>query len=345
MLFKFTEKSFGLDIGEKSLRVVNLKKIGGRIKLAAYGETTLAPGLIKDGLIVEKDKLAEEIRKLIKNPKGGKIYTRYAIVCLPEPKTFIKVIRVPFRKGKEVINDIIEETEKHIPYPLEKSYFDWQYIDLKDKTKVLIGVAPKEIVENYQEVLSKAGVKPMALEIEAAAIARSLFPLNQRINEPVMVIDFGGTRTGVLIYEKDYIPFSISLNSSSDDLTKFIEKKLNLSHEEAEAAKCQIGFDEKKAGGNLRRILAEPLNELCKQVREAKYFYGEHFDSKDLKAIYVTGGGSYLPGLLKCVAEHSGLKVEPGNPLANISQGSLTIPDSKLQTFTTALGLALRQYE
>ena len=124
------------------------------------------------------------------------------------------------------------------------------------------------------------------------------------------------------------------LKGSSIDLSTWLE-----------AAKCQIGFDEKKAGGNLRRILAEPLNELCKQVREAKYFYGEHFDSKDLKAIYVTGGGSYLPGLLKCVAEHSGLKVEPGNPLANISQGSLTIPDSKLQTFTTALGLALRQYE
>ena len=201
MLFQFAEKSFGLDISQKALRLVQLKKAGKNIKLSAYGERPLAEGLIKGGLIAEKEKVAGEIKKLIKEARGNKIYSRYANVCLPEPKTFIKLIKVPFRKGKEVLGDIIEESAKHIPFTLDKAYFDWQYIDAKDRTKVLIGVAPKEIVENYQEVLASAGIKTMSLEIEAAAIARCLFPLNRKVAEPAMVIDFGGTRTGVLILQ------------------------------------------------------------------------------------------------------------------------------------------------
>src|SRR3989344_9242606 len=115
MLFQFAEKSFGLDISQKALRLVQLKKAGKNIKLSAYGERPLAEGLIKGGLIAEKEKVAGEIKKLIKEARGNKIYSRYANVCLPEPKTFIKLIKVPFRKGKEVLGDIIEESAKHIP--------------------------------------------------------------------------------------------------------------------------------------------------------------------------------------------------------------------------------------
>ncbi len=345
MLLKFSEKSFGLDISENSLRIIQLKKLAGKIRISTYSEITVPDGWIKDGLIIKKDEVSDLVKKLIKKAKGKKIHTKYANICLSEPRTFIKVIRVPFRKGKEVISDIIAEAEKHIPYSLEESYFDWQYIDEKDKTKVIIGVCPKEIVDNYQEVLSNAGIIPIALEVEASAIVRSLFPLNKKIENSVIVIDLGASRTGLIIYEKNYIPFSLSLNVSSNDITKHIKSTLNLSLEKAEEAKREIGLDKKKAQGGLKKVLEKPLTELCRQVREAKYFYREHFVSEEIDNVYLTGGGSYLPGITGCISEHSNLNGEMANPLVNIAPGKLKIPEGKVQSFSTAIGLALRRYE
>lgn len=346
MLLKIVQNAFGLDVSEKVWRLIQLKKTGTRIRLISYNEVKVPAGLFKDSQIIKKDEAVNLFRKLIQETKGSKIFTKHAIVCLPEPKTFIKVIDITYPKSKNVVDEIIEETKKHIPYPLEKTYLDWHYINERVKDKVIVGVCPKSIVDNYQEVITKAGLLPLALEIEAMAIARSLFALNKEIAEPVMVLDLGASRTGLFIYWKDYIPFSLSLSTSSDDLTALIKNKLKLTLEEAERAKVEIGLNPQKAKGGLLKILQEPLENLAQQVREAKYFYYEHFSSaEEIKKIYLTGGGANLFNIAKFLHERVEVEVVLGNPLLNITQDRIILPEEKIQSYSTAIGLALRQYQ
>jgi len=346
MFLKFVQNIFGLDISERNLRLVQLKKSGNKILLVSYNEIKVPAGVFKDNQIVKKDEIIQLIRKLISEVKGSKIYTKYVAVCLPEPKTFVKVIDLTYPKTKDVVTEIIEEAKKHIPYPLEKTYLDWQYVDEKSKDRIMIGVCPKEIVANYQDTLIKAGLFPIALEIEATAIARSLFPLNKKIPEPVMVLDLGASRTGLFIYQENYIPFSLSLNISSNDLTNWVKDKLQLTLEQAEAAKRKIGLHEDKAQGGLKRVLSEPLSKLAEQMREAKYFYYEHFPfQKEIKTVYLTGGGANLADLTQFLAAKTDLAATLANPRLNLTAGKIDLPAEAAQSYATAIGLALRVYQ
>lgn len=346
MFLNHSPFSVGLDISERALRLVQLKKTGNKIRLLSLSRTPLEAGLIKDGKFSDAKIGVEKVKSLLHELKGNPMASFSCTACLPEPKTFIKVIDLPSLPGKNIESEIIEEAKKHIPYPLEQSYLDWQYIHPQDHSKAIIGLAPKEVVENYQEVLNQAGFSPEALEIEAAAICRAITPLNKKLDEPIMIVDLGATRTGLIIYENDYIPFSLSLKISSNALTDLLATELKLKPEQAEKAKNKIGLDPQRAEGGVLKILQAPLEELCQEIREAKYFYYEHFAQKNtVKKIILTGGGANLKGLSAFIKNLTKLEVEKANPLLNLTLGKMEIEEEQSHSFTTAIGLALRKFQ
>jgi len=343
MFLNFNRKSFGLDISENSVRLAQTVKFGNKHKVVSWAEASLPAGLIQKGVIIKKDEVAAVFKKLIKNVRGRRLASKFTVACLPEPKTFIKVIKVPYHKSKDILNDIVEEAEKHIPFDLADAYFDWQYLDESDRDRVLIGVCLKDIVNNYQETLRLAGLVPLVLEVEPVAIARSLFPIGVRIEEPAMVIDFGAVRTGLFVYEEDYIPFSLSLDISSDGLTDFIKDSLKITLGEAETAKRSLGLLGQKANGALLRLLSPHFEEVAKHIRQAKIFYEEKFFGKNLNKVYLSGGGSNLPGLVDFLKAKTGLQVSQASLSPNLEVvRHLNLPPDKIQGFTTAIGLSLR---
>ena len=135
----------GLDISDLSLKLIQLSKAGNLIKIQALSKVDLEEGLIIDGEIKNKDRLVKKIKELISNPKYGKVSSNNVIACLPEAKTFIKLIEIENTPNK--LSDIIEtEIEKYIPLSTDEIYYDWQTIkNSSDKELVLIGVVPKVI--------------------------------------------------------------------------------------------------------------------------------------------------------------------------------------------------------
>ena len=343
MVFNLIQNSFGLDISEKFWRAVQIKKSGNKFKVVSFAELDIPEGIIKDGKFVKEKEAIELFKKLLDSAEK-KISSRYTSVCLPEPKTFIKVINITYPKSKNIMAEVIEESKKHIPYPLEKIYLDWQFVNEKDKSKIIVGVCPKDIIDNFQSFLKKVNLMPVVLEIESMSIARSLFPLTKPVESPVMVVDFGVSRTGIFVYEKDFIPFSLSLGISSEDLTSHLMAKLKLKYDQAEEAKIKLGLDHARALGGLRKVLSEPLKKLAEEIRQAKYFYYEHFsNNQKITKVYLTGGGANLKGLPEFLADYLNLDVELANPLTNLIDRGV-IPENKLQSCATAIGLALRQY-
>ena len=119
--------------------------------------------------------------KTIKTAQGEKIKTKNVITVLPEQKTFIKLIEVSTVDDDQLDEAIREEVVNHIPLNIDEVFWDWQIIKKdSDTTKLLIGAAPKGIVNSYTSFLEKSNLIPNALEIEAAAIIRSLinFPIS-----------------------------------------------------------------------------------------------------------------------------------------------------------------------
>jgi type IV pilus assembly protein PilM len=346
MLFQYKQKSFGLDISERKLRLVQLKKIKRKAQIISYGEVSLTSGVIQNGKIVDSEKFLSALRGLIKNCQGQHISTKNVVACLPERQTFIKLINLTYPDSKSLVEEINNETKKHIPYPLEKTYLDWQFINEKDKTKTLIAVCPKEVIDNYQDILNRANLVLTTLEIEAVAICRCLIECNQEVLDTIIILDLGANRTSLIIYQGQAVLYSLSINFSADELTLAIKDKLKLSLEEAEKAKKICGLNPQKAEGGVKKILELQTNKLAEQIREAKYFYYEHFSKeKEIKKVILTGGGCLLPGLTNYLAKQCQLDFELANPLINLYQPAQDLLPENIQSFDTAIGLALRDIQ
>jgi type IV pilus assembly protein PilM len=338
---------FGLDVSDLSLKLIALRKKGNQFYLTSYNQIKVPEGYFIDGEIKEKKKIANLIRKLIKEVKGEKIRTPYFISILPERKTFIKLIEVP-RSQDDKVNpeDVEKEIQRHIPLPLEEIYFDWQKIAPRaDKMKILVSTAPKKIVEDYLSLFEEAEIKLVALEPEGASLTRALIKENY-LEEGVIIFDIGAKRSSLVVFDRGTIQFTISAPISGEEITKTISQKLKISLDEAEKAKIVCGFSEKKCQGILEKILSGVVNNLVQKIEETQTFYKEDHlppNHRKITKVLLCGGGANFKGIEKILSKRLNLEVKKGNPLQQITLSKgLSFTQSEALIYTTAIGLALR---
>ncbi len=350
-------QGFGLDISDLSLKFVKLKERRGKYKIEAFGEENLPKGIIKRGEVKEIDNLAQAIKKFVSRAK--KLKTKYVVASLPEEKSFVQVISLPKMSEEEAKKAVFFEAENYIPFPLDKVYLDSQVIpsstrNQKSKIEVLLVALPKSTVDPYFLALKKAGLTPIALEVESQAMARALIR-NETSLFPYLLMDIGATRTTFVIFGGKSIRFTTSIPISSTLFTKVIAKTLKVDFEKAERLKIKYGLKGKtKQGKEIFDALIPILTDLKEQINRYIEFYHSHVsheylppDGSSVKKIILCGRGSNLLGLKEFLSQELKLPVELGNPLINLALTIRESPISKkdLLGYTVAIGLAKRAIE
>lgn len=364
-LFSLKPESFALDISDPSLKLIKLNKSGDDLRLASFGETKLGQGIIKKGEIKKENELIDAIKKSITEVEGEKIKTKYVSCSLPEEKAFLQVIRMPKMSEEDLKSAIVYEAENYIPLPIESVYLDFQIISNEDDSQemeVLIAAFPKNIVDSYTNCLKKAGLKILSLEVESLAIARALVE-KEFSKQPLLLIDFGFSRTGFVIFSGKSVRFTSSIQVSSNNFTQIIAKNLNLKEDVAEKLKIRHGLEGKvtfKIGeeknekkiekGIVFEALIPALADLIQQIKRCQNYYQNHASRNgspdtEIEKVLLCGGGANLKGLPELLSVELKVPVSLGDPWANIyNQGNvisqLSIEDSL--SYTTALGLALK---
>lgn len=321
----------GLDISDQSIKLIQLDKVRDKIKIQAIGKINLAKNVIENGEILNKSELIKSIKRLLDNPLYGKVSSREIIASLPESKTFVKLIEI--EKSPNPLEEVIShEIEKHVPMAINEIYYDWQIIkEDMEKYLVLIGAAPRKIVNDYTDMLDEAKLSPMALEIEPVAICRSLLmEENPKYNTKYTttdakgnfaIIDIGANHTSMTYYSKNTILFTMSIPLSGEQVTKNIAATIEINKEQAEKAKIVCGLDTSKAQGVIKDILANLINDLEKKIKESLVFYKDHYEPAHgpLSSILLCGGGANIKNLDKIINESTGIEIKLGDALTNIS--------------------------
>ena len=374
MLFsKSSNYPIGLDISDLSLKLVQLIKTRNKIKIQALGKINLKKGLIENGEIKDKPAVIEAIHKLIAKPKVGSVTANEVVACLPDTKTFIKLIEIE-KTPNNLIDIIGAEIEKHIPLTIKEINYDWQIIEEKrDKYSVLIGAAPQNIVNQYIDLLNEANLSISALEIESTAICRSLLAVENpefkgKFDKNYSIIDIGAKRTSMTIYSQNTIVLSISIPISGQEITERIAKTLEIKNEQAEKAKIICGLDKNKAQGIIHKILSNIINELNHKIKDTLEFYHNHYpDRGPINEILLCGGGSKVKNIDQIISQSINIDTKKGNTFINLPEPDKKFTQNFLEThnlnmdflknkknknvsikqdsslsFTTAIGLALR---
>ncbi len=360
--------SFGLDISDRSIKAFQLKKAGEHTKIQAFGRYRLPEGLIVDGMPKDYAELSKNINKLLSKPIYGSFTTNSVVASLPESRTFIKLISID--KSPNNIADLIgAELEKHIPLTAKEIYYDWQIIkEKKDSFDILIGAAPKGIVNSYIELLRGTKLTISALETGSVAMCRCLLPEeNKKYNGPLdknyALIDIGAMNSNLTVYSKGTIALSVSIPISSEAATDEISKTLEIKREQAEKAKLICGLDKSQAHGIVADILSSLINSLINRMEISIDYYNSHYGNRGpVSEIIITGGGSNIKDLDKLIHDKIAVTTVVGNIFTNLNEDTgkfskwltpVNDPESKNNlpatnmsnnglSYAPAIGLALR---
>ncbi|PIZ95773.1 MAG: hypothetical protein COX80_03515 [Candidatus Magasanikbacteria bacterium CG_4_10_14_0_2_um_filter_33_14] len=345
--------AFGLDISDLSIKLVQLENVSHENSEPSFNiknvrNISLPPGLIINGEIMAEAQVIHYIQKLLKgsNQKEKPIKSPWVVINLPEIHTFVKLIIIN-KNIDEIIQDDIEiEAQKYIPFEEKDGrYLDWEAIPSQGgKTKVVLAAAPKVITDSYISLIEKAGLNILAIDLESIAISRAMVTAEKKYeNEARAILDIGGTRSSIIIYDNETIQFSSTINYSGELLTTALSQKLSLTHEQAEKEKIENGLEYKNKNKAWLTLMGQ-TQKFVEQIQKDIYFYYSHFpETNKITHITMCGGGSILKGLDKILSKELNIECKAGRMWKNLnSKKMIGIPYEESIKYSVAIGLALR---
>lgn len=335
--------SIGLDIGSKTVKVVELDKSGDRYVLRSAGATAISGAEI-DKMTDEREfaAIATSIKKLFKD---AKISGREVNIALPETQVFTRVVKLPLLTNEEIASSVKWEAEEYIPIPLKDAILQYQILERREvgnppQVLVLLIAAVRAAVEKYVHILSLADIKVVGVETELLSLAR----VSTQYGKALVVVDFGAKSTDIAIVKEGQLFFSRSIPTAGDAFSRAVAQALGIAPQQAEEYKRTYGF----AAGQLEDKVASALIPLLKviveEIKKSIHFYQMDMHGETPTAIVLAGGSAGIPGLSAELAKLTGIEVAVSNPFANI-----TVDPSAAQSlsnyaplYSVAVGLAQR---
>ena len=162
------KKVVTLYIDDTSIRL--LVSVGKRI--VRYGELTLEPGLVKNGLIIDQTEVTARVKKLLRlqRVRSGKVIVATSgLRCLTRP------VILPLLPKNMLADAVIQEAQRVLPISLEEYYVLWETIpSTDDKTHVFLVAVPRKSTDVLFRTLRKAKLNPYLMDLKPLALARML---------------------------------------------------------------------------------------------------------------------------------------------------------------------------
>jgi len=361
-LFYEKKPALGLDIGNGSIKVVQLEKPKSkkdRHLVLGYGYTTFEAAAINDsGVVIDFDEVARATYQLLTDTVIGGLTTDRVVAALPVSRTFTRVMQLP-DVGESTLQDAVKlEAEQYVPMPLEDLYFDYE-ITYQDKsnpdsgTEVLMVAAPKIVVDSYYKLLGLVGLEINQLETSLISSVRAVqsfqeHQLEQELTESnttgaTLLIDFGAKSSDLSIFDST-IRVTGTVQHGGDSITRAIAEKMDITERQAHTLKTRYGIKDsskhqKDIMGATRKILAETLKEINKMLR---YYKSRAAGGGEIQQIQLLGGGANMPGLAEYIQTETNVNTSICDPWSAVNFGKLQEPhQSEIAMYTTAVGLAL----
>lgn len=341
--------ALGLHLKSSGVVAVEIDSQKDSLKLISKG-TQNFPGEPLD--ISNADSIRRYVDKLKEFLFDTKFKANEAICSLPQSEVFVRTIKVPVMKKKDLDNFIKYESAQYIPLPLEEVTIGYEPMPLdfaeKDKLDVLLVAAKKKAVEKYIQIVKQANLIPVAMEPESLAMSRSL-GYDRGNGSSEIIVDIGTNETLVILSYKGYVVLTRTVPFGEALLTKTLEQEFNLDTTQAINYRDTYGMDKTKAEGKVYAVLSPIMDKIVEEVRKSSTFFSIHNPNVRMDKIIVSGQVALMPGLLLYMVNNFDVEVELANPWTrflmdpNSSQDKLILEHGPV--YTVAVGLALKEFD
>ncbi len=351
-LSKFSGKKrnqIGIDVGTSSVKLVNLTRSGKDGFLLEYCDQAELPrDAIVDGSILAKIPVSEAIEEIFrKHP----VKTNKVATSVSGSSVIVKRIFLPVLNEKELANSIQWEAEQYIPFDLSDVNLDYEIIGKNPEgngLEVILVAAKKDKIADYANVISLAGKKPVLVDVDAFAIHNAFrFNYPTASAETTVLLNIGSSQMNVSIVRGKEFLYTRDISIGGDSYTEALQKKLEISYEEAE----KIKKNPMEEGGNqplLEASLEEVSDKLSMEIEKTIDFFRTTTESHQISCIYLCGAACQTSGLQEHLAKDLNLKVNILDPFRKIKLSDRMRSHSgwaKLgPEYAVSTGLAMRGY-
>lgn len=342
----------GVDISASSVKLVELAEAGkNQYRVERYVIEPLPKDMVTDGNITNVEAVAEVLEAGWK-----KLGTRVKQVALALPHAAViqkKIILSGGLTELEMEQQVESEANQYIPFALDEVNLDFQVLgpsaNNPEEVEVLLAASRKEKVEERVAVAEAAGLKPQVMDVESNAtqtafelIAHQL-PNNAR-DQAVAIVDIGANSMHINVFMNNQSVYFREQNFGGNQLTQDIQRRFNLSPEEAELGKRNGGLPEAYES----EVLQPFMDALGQEVSRALQFFFSSTQYSRVDHIILAGGCAMIPGLDETVSNRTQVSTMIANPFVSMAL-SAKVKARQLAMDAPALlvacGLAMRRFD
>jgi len=339
----------GLDIGKDTVRAVEIENADkARPVITRFYEVPVPEGAVRSGEVREIHTVAASIKRLWS--EGG-FKSKNVVLGMGNQRVLARDLTVPKMSLTQIRESLPFQVQDMLPVPVSEALLDFYPISegAGDSGPVVHGLlvaAIKESVMANVNAVREAGLMPVNVDLIPFALSRVLVrgPLARGT---VALIDIGASTTNVVVSTGGVPQFVRMIPVGGEDLTKSLVNRLEISPQQAEAAKRARGFTSAPVSSEAERRAAEVIHEssteLLNSLRNTLTYFTNSRQSETVQAIILSGGGALLTGLAQALGDVTRIQVIPAAPFDSfdLSKTLRTTGAEEKRSMTVALGLAL----
>jgi type IV pilus assembly protein PilM len=352
---KFGSKSIiGLDIGSSSVKAVEIarKGKGKDFDLTHLGVAPLPPEAIVQGAFLNSSAIVDAIREAVEK---AKIKTKHVAAAVSGHSVIVKRVNLPTMTREELDEQIRWEAEQYIPFDVNEVNLDFQILDDEGgegQMDVLLVAAKKDLIDDYVQVISEAGLMPAVVDVAAFAVENS-FEANYDApaDQVVALVNIGAQVVNINVVANGIPTFTRDITTAGNQYTEEIQKALSISFEEAERIK--LGG---RRGEDSQEVVPHEVEQAMQAVTETVIgeigrsldFYAATSAESRIAKVFLAGGSAKVAGFEAAFRERTGHDVEILNPLTRMVPSSKFEPeflDEMAPSLGVSVGLALRRVD
>jgi len=347
----------GIDISSTGIKLVELSRTRTGYELSSMAMVALPRDAIVENTIIDSAAVSEALAEAVRLAKPA---TRNAALAIAGNAVIIKTISMPVTTEFELEAQIEFEADQHVPYDIDDVFLDFHIqgisADDPEKMDVVLVACKREIVEDYQLVLSEAGLHAKCMDCAVFALENAAeitdehtapsggdYALPDEDAEVNALINIGANMMNINVLIDGRMAFVRDQFYGGGILTEEIQKAHNISYQAAEALKTE----------NAEAIDPDALERfyigLTSELGRSLDFYSATRSDFPVRKLYLSGGCALLPNISTELEQRLGIDTAVLNPFKHIAIPSRKFDAENIRAngmiMMVPVGLALRNFD
>lgn len=356
------ESVMGIDISASAIKLVELSHSKTGYELKAMANVPLPRDAIVENTVIDSIAVSQALLDALEKAQTD---TKNVALAVSGNAVIIKVIQVPTATEFELETQIEFEADQHVPFDIDDVYLDFQILGETEEDPehmdVVLVACKREIIDDYQLVLSEAGLETVCVDcsvfaLENAVEETGVYALdtteldavealdgNSEGESAYALINIGANIININIMRDGQMAFVRDQFYGGQNLTEAIQKAHAVSFSAAEEMK-KNNFSEVDSN-----VIEEFFSNLSSEIGRSLDFYGANHAEYPVQKLLLSGGCALMQGIDIEMDQRLGIETKILNPLDGIHIPADRFDEDELRRIGPMLmvpvGLAMRGFD